>query len=75
MRSAWNWNPHVTSSCHRIIIYGINRSRPDTRERLDWLKSMGHLILPIRKPLEFDLEDDEHYKEVMNMRGGNDPEE
>ncbi|KAF7299801.1 Sulfite oxidase mitochondrial [Mycena chlorophos] len=38
VRSAWNWDLHVTSSCHRIKIYSVNKSRPATVRRLQELR-------------------------------------
>ncbi|KJX98301.1 sulfite oxidase like protein [Zymoseptoria brevis] len=75
VRSAWNWDLHVTSSCHRIKVYSINRARAATRKRLEEIESRGLSIVPITQPLEFDLETDEHYKEVMNAKKGRDPAE
>ena len=70
-----NWDLHVTSSCHRIRVYSINRSRKVTAERLKLLEEKGMSILPITQPLEFDLESDEHYDAEMRARGGRDPAE
>ena len=70
-----NFDLHVTSSCHRIKIYSINRSRPLTAERLNFLEQKGISLLPITQPLEFDLESDEHYAAEMEARKGRDPME
>ncbi|KAK3712954.1 hypothetical protein LTR37_008839 [Vermiconidia calcicola] len=75
VRSAWNFDLHVTSSCHRIKIYSINRSRPATAQRLNFLESKGMSLLPITRPLEIDLESEEHYEAEMKERHGRDPEE
>ena len=66
---------HVTSSCHRIKVYSINRNRPATRARLEELERRGLGIVPITRPLEFDMETDEHSDQVMAERGGRDPKE
>jgi sulfite oxidase len=34
VRSAWPWGLHVTSSCHRVKIYSVNKSKELTRARL-----------------------------------------
>ncbi|KAH8092558.1 Oxidoreductase, molybdopterin-binding domain-containing protein [Phellopilus nigrolimitatus] len=34
VRSAWNWDLHVTSSCHRIKLYSVNCTRAQTAARL-----------------------------------------
>ncbi|KAG8166683.1 hypothetical protein KVR01_002372 [Diaporthe batatas] len=64
-RSAWNWDLHVT----------INRSRPATAARLKMLEEKGLSIIPITKPLEFDLETDDEWRANMEARDGRDPEE
>ncbi|KAK4161063.1 Oxidoreductase, molybdopterin-binding domain-containing protein [Cladorrhinum sp. PSN259] len=73
VRSAWNWDLHVTSSCHRIKIYSINRSRPATAARLKLLEEKGIDIVPITRPLPFDLETDEHYEAAMQAQKGREP--
>lgn len=73
MRSAWNWDLHVTSSAHRIKIYSINRSHPATAKRLKLLEEKHTPIVPITHPMEFDLETKEEYEEQMRLRGGRDP--
>ncbi|KAK8018812.1 molybdopterin binding oxidoreductase [Apiospora marii] len=75
VRSAWNWDLHVTSSCHRVKIYSMNRSKPMTAQRLKLLEEKGMSILPITRPLEIDLETDEHYDQAMEAMGGRDPKE
>ncbi|KAK8097660.1 uncharacterized protein PG998_013146 [Apiospora kogelbergensis] len=75
VRSAWNWDLHVTSSCHRVKIYSMNRSRPLTAQRLKLLEEKGMSMLPITQPLEIDLESDEHYDKAMEAMGGRDPKE
>ncbi|KAK9771475.1 putative Sulfite oxidase [Seiridium cardinale] len=75
VRSAWNWDLHVTSSCHRINIYSMNRTRPLTAKRLRMLEDKGLPIVPITHPLEIDLESEEDYDAAMDAMGGRDPEE
>ena len=70
-----NFDLHVTSSCHRIKVYSINKQRYLTAQRLRELEIRGEPVLPITKPLPFDLETDEHYDKVMAAQGGRDPEE
>lgn len=70
-----NWDLHVTSSCHRINIYSINRSKPLTAQRLKVMEEKGMPMLPITHPLEMDLESDEHYEAAMKAQGGRDPQE
>jgi len=73
VRSAWNWDLHVTSSCHRIKVYSINRSHPATAARLKMLEEKGIPILPITRPLEMNLESDEEYDIEMAKKKGRDP--
>lgn len=68
VRSAWNWDLHVTSSCHRIKIYSVNKSRPATAKRLAELESRGEGIEPLSRPIEFALEDTEEYLEAVRKR-------
>lgn len=75
VRSAWNWDLHVTSSCHRIKLYSINRSRKATADRLAALEEKGIPILPITHPMEMDLESQEEYDKEMAKMGGRDPVE
>ncbi|KAF2117113.1 Oxidoreductase, molybdopterin-binding domain-containing protein [Lophiotrema nucula] len=73
VRSAWNWDLHVTSSCHRIKIYSMNRLKPATAKRLKQCEERGISILPITQPLEMDVETEEEYLEEMKKREGRDP--
>ncbi|RDW78059.1 molybdopterin binding oxidoreductase [Coleophoma crateriformis] len=75
VRSAWNWDLHVTSSCHRVKVYSINRSRPATAKKLKQFEDLGIPFLPITKPGEMDLESEEEYMHQMDARGGRDPVE
>ncbi|KAG5723946.1 Sulfite oxidase [Termitomyces sp. T112] len=61
VRSTWNWDLHVTSSCHRIKIYSVNRTRSATAARLKELESRGIPFEPLTRPLEFPLETQEEY--------------
>ena len=75
VRSAWNWDLHVTSSCHRVKVFSVNKSRPATAARLKLLEEQNIDFLPLTKPLPIDLEDDETYDKEVLARGGRDPEE
>jgi len=63
----------VTSSCHRIKIYSMNRSRPATAARLKMLEEKGIPITPITKPIPFDLETDEEFEAALKAQKGRDP--
>ncbi|MCJ1479101.1 hypothetical protein MMC13_007785 [Lambiella insularis] len=73
IRSAWNWDLHVTSSCHRVKIYSVNKSKPATAKRLKQLQEREMDLLPITKPLPFDLEGDDEYELEVQRRAGRDP--
>jgi sulfite oxidase len=70
-----NWDLHVTSSCHRIKLYSVNKTKPATAKRLKQLEDHGASLHPITRPVPFDLETEEEYLEEMKKRGGRDPEE
>jgi len=70
-----NWDLHVTSSCHRISIYSINKSKALTAWRLKQIEAQGQVLIPITTPLEIDLESDEHYDAEMKKQGGREPVE
>ncbi|KAJ3814732.1 molybdopterin binding oxidoreductase [Lentinula aff. lateritia] len=63
VRSAWNWDLHVTSSAHRIKVYSINTSRPATAQRLRELEAHGQGIdkQSLSHPAEFTLEPEQDY--------------
>ncbi|KAG6898225.1 hypothetical protein C0992_002239 [Termitomyces sp. T32_za158] len=65
VRSAWNWDLHVTSSCHRIKIYSVNMTHPATAARLKELESRGVPFEPLTRPLEFTLETQEEYSAMV----------
>lgn len=70
-----NWDLHVTSSCHRIYVYSVNRTKPQTAKRLKQMEEKGISLMPITQPLEFNLEDDDTYLSAVRAQGGRDPEE
>ncbi|KAF2226378.1 Oxidoreductase, molybdopterin-binding domain-containing protein [Elsinoe ampelina] len=73
VRSAWNWDLHVTSSCHRIKVYSMNTQKQTTANRIKFLQEKGLSMYPLSRPLEVDLESDEHYEQEMAKRGPRDP--
>jgi sulfite oxidase len=56
-------------------VYSVNKSKPQTAKRLKQLEEHGAGLLPITRPVPFDLESEEDYLEEMAKRGGRDPEE
>lgn len=63
----------MTSSCHRIKVFSINKSKPKTAARLKKFEEAGVPFLPITQPGEWDLEEDDTYDREMDARGGRDP--
>lgn len=76
----------VGSNCMRILrsddfpvcanclhSYSVNRSKPATAKRLKQLEERGASMLPLTRPLPFDLETEEEYLEEMKKREGRDP--
>lgn len=61
-----SWDLHVTSSCHRIKVYSINKTRPATRARMALMEEHGIMSFePLTRPLEFALESEKDYLEKM----------
>ncbi|KAM5539407.1 hypothetical protein V8D89_006859 [Ganoderma adspersum] len=65
VRSAWNWDLHVTSSCHRIKVYSVNKSKRETARRLAEIEEKGETFEPLTRPLEWELEGREEYLAAM----------
>lgn len=56
-----SWDLHVTSSCHRIKLYSVNKSKPETAARLKQIADHGETFEPLTRPLEWSLEDTDEY--------------
>ncbi|KAI5793191.1 Oxidoreductase, molybdopterin-binding domain-containing protein [Geopyxis carbonaria] len=69
VRSAWNWDLHVTSSAHRVKVYSVNTSRELTRRRLKVLEERGEKLEPVTRPLEFELESLEEWRNATEVLG------
>jgi sulfite oxidase len=67
VRTAWNWGLHVTSSCHRVKIYSVNKKRELTRQRLDEFEKRGIPFMPITRPTEFPLQGMEDYERFWEV--------
>jgi len=83
VRSAWNWGLHVTSSCHRIKIYSVNKKRELTQQRLSEFQRRKEGFIPITRPTDFPQMTWEDYDEfwkktqprdVQSDNGGSDSE-
>ncbi|PQE29127.1 oxidoreductase molybdopterin binding domain-containing protein [Rutstroemia sp. NJR-2017a BBW] len=75
VRSAWNWDLHVTSSAHRVKVFSINTSRPKSAATIKLYEKKGIPFLPITQPGVVEMEDEETYLSEMKARGGRDPKE
>ncbi|KAH9936496.1 sulfite oxidase mitochondrial precursor [Fomitopsis serialis] len=74
VRSAWNWDLHVTSSCHRIKLYSINRTKPETKARLEQYAARGESMTPITKTTKYGLENmDEYLAKMRTFPGSRGP--
>lgn len=62
VRTSWNWGLHVTSSCHRIKIFSVNKTRELTKRRLREFKEHGESLVPITRPTEFSTMTEEDYE-------------
>ncbi|KAJ9102057.1 hypothetical protein QFC20_005065 [Naganishia adeliensis] len=71
--NAWNWTLHVTSSAHRVPIYSVNRSLPETAARLRLLENAGQSFKPITFPVEVQVQSEEEYLAAMARRGPREP--
>ncbi|KLO08219.1 hypothetical protein SCHPADRAFT_894055 [Schizopora paradoxa] len=63
------WHLHVISLCHRIKLYSVNRSRPETSKRLQALEQQGDNIMNLTRPPEFSLGTEEYLKAYCAHRG------
>ena len=54
----------MTSSCHRIKIYSVNRSRELTAKRLREFEEHGEGFTPITRPTEFRTQSEEEYERI-----------
>ncbi|ETI21467.1 hypothetical protein G647_07814 [Cladophialophora carrionii CBS 160.54] len=61
VRNSWNWGLHVTSSCHRVKIYSVNKTRERTRQRIADFATRGESLVPITRPTEFPTMAPEEY--------------
>jgi sulfite oxidase len=71
VRNSWNWGLHVTSSCHRVKIYSVNKTRERTKQRIADFAKRGESLVPITRPTEFTtmaLEDYDRYWDTHEPR-------
>ncbi|KAG9249420.1 oxidoreductase molybdopterin binding domain-containing protein [Emericellopsis atlantica] len=75
VRTAWNWGLHVTSSCHRIMVYSVNASRPATQKRLNEFETKGIPFAPVMVPLAFPPQTESEYEEYWKEHDPRDAED
>lgn len=75
VRTAWNWGLHVTSSCHRVSVYSVNKSRPLTKARLDEFEQKGIPFGPITLPLSFPAQTWDDYEKYWKKNDPRDAED
>lgn len=66
VRHSWNWGLHVTSSCHRVKIYSVNVSRPETKKRLQDFEKDGENFMPITRPTKFKTMYGDEYEKIYD---------
>ena len=66
VRSAWNWGLHVTSSCHTVKVYSVNKKRPLTAQRLRQFRQHKESFVPITVPTDFSQMDWEDYDKFFD---------
>jgi sulfite oxidase len=75
VRSAWNWGLHVTSSCHRVKVYSVNKTREETRQRLADFEKRGESLVPITRPTEFPVQSWDEYEKFWDEHDPRDVDE
>ncbi|KAK1975730.1 oxidoreductase molybdopterin binding domain-containing protein [Colletotrichum cereale] len=75
VRTAWNWGLHVTSSCHRISLYSVNKTRPATKARLAEFEEKGIPFGPITVPLAFPSQSWDEYEKYWATHDPRDADE
>jgi sulfite oxidase len=75
VRAAWNWGLHVTSSAHRIKVYSINKSRENTRKRLDKYEQLGIPLAPLSRYEIVSGQTQEEYEEYWKKHEPRDVDE
>ncbi|KAL7936542.1 Oxidoreductase, molybdopterin-binding domain-containing protein [Trichoderma chlorosporum] len=75
VRTAWNWGLHVTSSCHRISVYSVNKSRKLTHDRLKEFEEAGIPFGPITVPLGFPSQTWDDYEKYWKEHDPRDAED
>ncbi|KAF2733396.1 molybdopterin binding oxidoreductase [Polyplosphaeria fusca] len=75
VRTAWNWGLHVTSSCHRISVYSVNKNKEATRKRLGEFEERGIPFAPVTVPLAFPSMGWDEYEEFWKQNDPRDAKE
>jgi len=75
VRTAWNWGLHVTSSCHTINVYSVNKKHERTRTRLEAMEKNGVSLAPITVPLSIPAQSWDDYEEFWKRHDPRDADE
>ncbi|KAM0298123.1 hypothetical protein HYE67_001163 [Fusarium culmorum] len=75
VRTAWNWGLHVTSSCHRINIFSVNKKHENTKARMDEMDKRGVPFAPLTVPLSFPAQSWDEYEKYWKEHDPRDAEE
>jgi sulfite oxidase len=73
VRTAWNWGLHVTSSCHRISVYSVNKTRELTKARLAEFEERGVPFAPVTVPLAWPSQSQDDYEKFWATHDPRDP--
>ncbi|KAH7041612.1 oxidoreductase molybdopterin binding domain-containing protein [Microdochium trichocladiopsis] len=75
VRTAWNWGLHVTSSCHTINLYSVNKKHPATRARLEDMERNQVPLAPITVPLSIPSQSWDDYEKFWRKHDPRDADE
>ncbi|KAH7025279.1 LOW QUALITY PROTEIN: oxidoreductase molybdopterin binding domain-containing protein [Microdochium trichocladiopsis] len=75
VRTAWNWGLHVTSSCHTINVYSVNKKHPATRARLEDMEKNKVPLAPITVPLSIPAQSWDDYEKFWKKHDPRDAED
>lgn len=73
VRSTWNWGLHVTHSAHRISVYSINKGRPETQRRLEFLDDRIIPLAPITRYEIVQTQTESEYNQYWREHEPRDP--
>lgn len=75
VRTTWNWGLHVTSSCHRISVYSVNKKHPKTAARLKEMEEKNVPLAPLTVPLAIPSQTSDDYEKFWRENDPRDAED